>query len=262
MLCSCSIDKKDRYILLDSKEIVEPEPEDSVSFTRRTLVEEYTGQMCVNCPSGHAELSKVTAAYGNEVVILGIHAGSLAIEDNMEGGLMTPDGNVYAQRYGVTAYPSIVINRSAEPISSVGNWMGSIRGSVTTDEAKAALNITAATAQDNGVVTIKVHTDITANKRVNETMKYQVIIAENNIVTYQVLQSGDYDMNYVHNHVYRAAANGTEGTELTVSEGKATSYDCSITAKPTWNLDNVSIIGVLSNADGVVQVQHIDKLEI
>ena len=44
------------------------------------LVEEFTGQKCINCPEAHEELAKIQKEYGEDNVIsVCIHASALAV---------------------------------------------------------------------------------------------------------------------------------------------------------------------------------------
>ena len=69
-LSSCAnVDEGDRYIKVESSDA-----------KRAVLVEEFTGQKCINCPEAHEELTKIQKEYGEDNVIsVCIHASALAV---------------------------------------------------------------------------------------------------------------------------------------------------------------------------------------
>ena len=81
---------------------------------RKVLVEEFTGQRCLNCPAAAEELSRLQAQYGADtLVVVAIHGGRLAIMPK-EGlvGLATPLGNSYAEHWGyANSVPKVLVNR-------------------------------------------------------------------------------------------------------------------------------------------------------
>ena len=72
--------------------------------TKRTLLEEMTGQSCQNCPKGHLALEKLETIYGDRFIPICYH---IYTGDKLESGMTD-----YAQSFlGLTAAPSAVINR-------------------------------------------------------------------------------------------------------------------------------------------------------
>lgn len=111
--CSEEILEGDRY-----KEMAFVEPK------RHILIEDFTGQKCRNCPEAHQVIDELQALYGDYVIAVAIHAdlGSNGVFGIAEGkdtntiGLMQPEGDEYAMRWGVSFLPAGLINRNSKPL--------------------------------------------------------------------------------------------------------------------------------------------------
>lgn len=251
-----NVSEDERFILVETSDI---KPADTTKFAQRTLIEEYTGQMCVNCPGGHSALATITAANAGKTVVVGIHAGSLAVEEPY--GFMTPEGNTYAERYGVTAYPSIVINRKTEAIKNVSTWSAEVNKHIRKGSAPAGIEIkTVARTNPDATITLDISSTLTANGADLSNLKYQVIMTESSIVSWQAFGDGSYDLEYMHNHVYRKSANGVDGDGVRISASEPYLHTCTLTYMPYSNESKAAIVGILYNANGVIQVteQHVN----
>lgn len=245
-----NVSEEERFILVESNE---NKPADTTMFAQRTLIEEFTGQMCVNCPGGHSALATIAAANAGKAVIVCIHAGALAIEE--PNGFMTPDGNTYADRHGVTAYPSIVINRKSEAIRNVSTWGAEVNKYISKGLAPAGIEIkTEARTNPDATITLDISSTLTANGADLNNLKYQVIMTESNIISWQALGDGSYDLEYMHNHVYRKSANGVDGDGVSIIGTTPTTHNCTLTYTPYNEKSTASIVGILYDANGVIQV--------
>ena len=84
---------------------------ETTEATKCVLIEDFTGQKCVNCPNAAEEAHKIQEMYGtNKVVVVSILAGFMGVPV-AKGGLMTDTGNEYADYWKVEAYPSGLIDR-------------------------------------------------------------------------------------------------------------------------------------------------------
>ena len=43
------------------------------SFTKKVLIEEFTGHRCTNCPAAAKEISAIQNIYGDQVIAIAIH---------------------------------------------------------------------------------------------------------------------------------------------------------------------------------------------
>ena len=253
---SCSnIDEGDRLIYVKPAEV-----------GRAVLIEDLTGQRCINCPTGTDIITGIIKTYGEDnVIAVGIHCGPLGFAGNSKSvGLKTDTGDEYYTHWANgtnLGQPSAIFNRKKGkgPIDNLNNWAAEV-GLIISEKANLSVNI--ANAYD--AKTRKLTTKVGAFG-VNGTVsgKLQVWIVEDGIKAMQLMPDGSANQEYIHNHVFRAAVNGTWGEAITVKEGETTSNDYSYVLPETWNADNISVVAFVYNGNGVENVakKHIVEHE-
>lgn len=242
---SCSnIDEGDRLIYVKPAEV-----------GRAILIEDFTGQRCVNCPTGTEIINGIVDTYGEDnVIAVGIHSGPLGFAGNSKTpGLMTDTGNEYYTRWdkeNKMGQPWVIFNRKTSPDSHYNNWAAMV-GTIISEKANLSVNI--ANAYDAATRTLT--TTVGAfgtNGTVNG--KLQVWIVEDGVTALQMMPDGKPNKEYVHNHVFRAAVNGTWGEDVTVKEGETTTMKYSYKLPETWNADNIAVVAFVYNDGGVENV--------
>lgn len=251
---SCSnIDEGDRLIYVKPAEV-----------GRAVLIEDLTGQRCINCPTGTDIINGIIQTYGEDnVIAVGIHSGPLGFTGNSKRvGLMTDTGDEYYTYWANgtnLGQPSAIFNRKKEPSDNLNNWAAEV-GLIISEKANLSIDITNAYDAKKRELTTKVGA-FGVNGTVNG--KLQVWIVEDGIKAMQMMPDGSANQEYIHNHVFRAAVNGTWGEEVTVKEGETTSKDYSYVLPETWNADNISVVAFVYNGKGVENVakKHIVEHE-
>lgn len=253
---SCSnIDEGDRLIYVKPAEV-----------GRAVLIEDLTGQRCINCPTGTDIINGVIETYGEDnVIAVGIHCGPLGFAGNSKRvGLMTDTGVEYYKHWANgtnLGQPSAIFNRKKGkgPIDNLNNWAAEV-GLIISEKANLSVDIANAYDAKTRTLTTKV-----GAFGVNGTVsgKLQVWIVEDGIKAMQMMPDGSANQDYIHNHVFRAAVNGTWGEEVTVKEGETTSKDYSYVLPETWNAENISVVAFVYNDNGVENVakKHIVEHE-
>lgn len=253
---SCSnIDEGDRLIYVKPAEV-----------GRAVLIEDLTGQRCLNCPTGNDIITDIIKTYGEDnVIAVGIHCGPLGFAGSSKRvGLMTDTGVEYYKYWANgtnLGQPSAIFNRKKGkgPIDNFNNWAAEV-GLIISEKANLSVNIANAYDAKTRTLTTKV-----GAFGVNGTVsgKLQVWIVEDGIKAMQLMPDGSANQEYIHNHVFRAAVNGTWGEEVTVKEGETTSKDYSYVLPETWNADNISVVAFVYNGKGVENVakKHIVEHE-
>lgn len=242
---SCSnIDEGDRLIYVKPAEV-----------GRAILIEDFTGQRCINCPTGTEIINGIVSTYGEDnVIAVGIHSGPLGFAGNSKTvGLMTDTGNEYYTRWdkeNKMGQPWVIFNRKTSPDSHYNNWAAMV-GTIISE--KANLSVKIANAYDAATRTLT--TTVVADG-VNGTVngKLQVWIVEDGVKALQMMPDGSANKEYVHNHVFRAAVNGTWGEDVTVKEGETTTKQYSYKLPEAWNADNIAIVAFVYNDGGVENV--------
>lgn len=237
------VDEADRYIKADMPET-----------GRNVLVEEFTGQFCINCPDGHAIIKNIKDLYGEKVITVGIHAGQLAWDDVKQGGLKTVDGDAYASKWNVLSYPSIVVNHQGSAISNMAQWQDAVQKAMGLD-AKASIELEATLTEDGKSVNVSAKMIAEANVSAN----YQVWLTESGITALQQdMSAAGYNLNYVHNHVYRASVNGVGGEKVSLASGVYTEKSNTMSLDSAWKVKNLAVVAFLYDENGVIQVEEVE----
>ena len=234
---------------LDENERLIEAPLQPEEIVRNVLVEDFTGQNCVNCPTAHEIVEQLQEQYGREhLVAVSIHGGSLAIhEDDRAYGLANDLGEEYNRFWEVKEWPKGMVDRS--PLLSHLSWTAKI----VDDYVKyTPLDIEIATTfnENNRELTV----DVTTNSTEALAGKLQIWLTEDEIVAPQYMPNGRRDNSYVHNNVLRAAVNGTWGTDYEVSRNGSTHDTFTYEIREDWDADNIAVVAFVYDNDGVVQV--------
>ena len=218
-------------------------------ISRAVLVEEFTGQRCVNCPKAATEIERLQEEYGKEnVIAVAIHSGPLAIySTDKVMGLRTALGDEYYDYWKVEAEPSGLVNRSGG-VMLLDKWASRVHQDL---QNEASVELTAkAKITDNGLIEIGI--EYLSVK--DFTGKLQAWIIEDGIVGLQMQPDGTLNREYVHNHVLRSAINGIWGDNVIWPSGKQGILSFTAEIQEDWNHKNLSVVAFVYNEDGVQQV--------
>lgn len=237
LLSGCSsIDPDERFIEVEA-----------VTPKRAVLLEEFTGQYCTNCPSGHDIAASLVKQYGDAFIPVSIHGGPLSIAaGSIPGieGLAVPDGETYYNNAGSPNLPCGIVDGKGSPIERE-DWSEAVRKEFET-EAPAAIDVVANYSQGN------IGIDVTVKPTADFEGRMQVWLTESGIVSLQV-NKGDYVFDYVHNHVFRAAVNGINGDPVSVSRNVFLEKSFSIATDSNWKPENMEAVVFIRNSSGVLQ---------
>lgn len=242
---SCSnIDEGDRLIYVKPAEV-----------ERAILIEDFTGQRCINCPTGTEIINGIVDTYGEDnVIAVGIHSGPLGFAGNSKTvGLMTCTGNEYYTRWdkeNKMGQPWVIFNRKTSPDSHYNNWAAMV-GTIISEKANLSVKIANAYDAATRTLTTTVEAD-GVNGTVNG--KLQVWIVEDGVKALQMMPDGKSNKEYIHNHVFRAAVNGTWGEDVTVKEDETTTKQYQYVLPEAWNADNIAVVAFVYNDGGVENV--------
>lgn len=221
-----------------------PPQVDTTGYVKRVLVEDFTGQRCVNCPDAAQMLTQLKEeTYGDRMILVAMHAGGLS--------LGTPLNNDVAQTYmealGMGANnPAISIDRVYNDDGVYTNWPNQIasRAAVSTPcEVRSFVSM----GSDRNV---SVLAQVSFSSTVNDSLGVQHWFVEDSIVGFQLTHEGS-SMDYVHNHVFRDCLyDDVWGVPLSTTDDggylAGQSYMSSATPGYTipddWDMDNLSIV--------------------
>lgn len=203
---------------------------------KKVLLEDYTGQRCVNCPAAHEIAHQLQEAYGEEnLIIVAAHTGFFAdpVGEPFDYDFRTDAGNAYASYFNVQTYPTGMVDR----VNSGGNYLIDKDGWGTQ---------VAAQFEETPIVNIDIQPEVSGNQvsgkinlffleNLSAQANIQIWITEDSIVSPQVIPGG-VDDEYVHMHVLRGSLNGDWGNALPAATYNADD-EISIDI-PTYNFGN------------------------
>lgn len=219
---------------------------------RAVLIEDFTGQRCVNCPNATDEIDALQEQYGDSAVIaVAIHGGSFGFSGtNKLVGLANDLTKGYCTYWNVDAYgqPIGAINRGG--LVKYDTWASAVR---TALQQTAPLNLSLYCNYNEVDNTVDITTTAYGTNG-TITGKLQLWVVEDSIVALQLLPDGSADYNYVHNHVLRATINGEWGEAITVTEGHTVTARHELKLESSWVPKNLHIIAFVYDDNGVQQV--------
>lgn len=186
---------------------------------KKVLIENFTGQSCGNCPSGHQSIDHAIASFDDAFVHVSHHSG------------YTPDAFTtvhdvnYTWLYNSSSLyaPACMFNRMPfeDGLTSVvfipmetKNLDAAIKKSLN---VPPYVGITLSNSFDKssmqGVLSVDVHTFVHPS---NSPHRLNIFLTQDNIVAYQSNGGADY----IHQHVFRDALTGTWGEPIQLVEGE------------------------------------------
>ncbi|MDI1354420.1 MAG: Omp28-related outer membrane protein [bacterium] len=109
-----------------------------VSNFKKSLLEDYTGQTCPNCPDAAQTATALAEQYPKNLVVIAVHAGSFAdlALPTFTNDFRTTAGDAWKNNFNIIAFPSGMVNRKVYPGSSSvlllrTKWSGAVAQSTT-----------------------------------------------------------------------------------------------------------------------------------
>jgi len=224
-------------------------PVDTAVVLKNVLLEDFTGQRCVNCPLGAEVIEQLHAAQPERFIAVGVYSGPFG--KNNSGALLpltTEDGCTYYDYWKVESQPGGMVNRDGRLLYNVNEWTAGVMGQLT-QPARVKMDLKA-TLRDHAVDILVQETGLSGTV----TGKLQVWVVEDGIVAIQLMPDGSSNRSYVHNHVLRTAVNGTWGTDLTIAAGEQQEHTFSQPISDEWNPARLSVVAFVYGDSGVEQV--------
>ncbi len=247
-----------------------------ISNGRKSLLIDFTGHHCPNCPEGHRKIKELQEAFPNAIVPVAVHATYFANSDpndehfysdyttnvgNELGG--SPDGTTPGH-FNIISLPVGAVNSFvSDAVSSPSNWASELAKYVSAyPEVSIEINpeINATDSTINATVKVKNLIQSTRN------LKLGVYLIESGILSWQE-DSGAASSpveNYEHNHILRAGFTETFGIDI--NTGNATmnveniiSKDFLLSIDKKWKLENCGIVAFVYDNDSKEVIQAEEK---
>lgn len=195
---------------------------------RKVLLEDLTGHTCPNCPAATDVALGLHALYGEDLIIVGVHASAFAdpAAPPFETDFRTLAGEEYLTTFGVTGLPAGLINRrpfSGSIIVGDGNW-GSAVAEIINTPAEVEV-IFDAVSYNTGTNTVSMTLKVVPVVALTGDHNLTIYLTEDSVVDAQIDNrvSPPNVLDYLHRHVLRGNVNSTWGQ--TVVSGSAAAGD-------------------------------------
>ncbi|MBP6099959.1 MAG: Omp28-related outer membrane protein [Flavobacterium sp.] len=203
-----------------------------INYTKRVLVEDFTGTWCGWCPRVSYGAEQVVAQT-DKAEIVAIHQGS-------------DPYNISTGSYSVTGYPTANLNRTTtweypEP-SNVNQVVALTNG--TNPKLGVAINSTLANGSISADVKVKFGFDFTNLKLVVYVVENGLIYNQTNYTTYY--GGGSVIPNFVHNHVLRKIVTDISGDVITGNTNQNDVYTKNFTFAVPSNVSNSSNLDIVA----------------
>jgi len=250
---------------------------DAVAGFKKTLLEDYTGHKCGNCPAAARLASTLVAQYQSSLVVIAVHAGFFA---KTSGGTVTPFTDSYTctvgndwdatSGFGVSTAgnPNGMVNRKVYPgftLVHKDTWATTV-GLAMSDPFIVKMNVN--TKYDHTYRALTVDTKLTFLQSYANNVKLQLVLTEDSIVGPQLDYAqtpDDYVEDYEFEHMLRTAINGSWGqiakTGPIAAQSTATITNKCFAVDPKFNDKHLYLVAFVYDENTKVVLQ-VEKLKI
>ena len=247
---------------------------------RKVILEDFTGHTCVNCPTAHKIAEDLQALYGNQLIVVSIHAGPFAkpktSPPGFEADYRTSEGNAIFNFFNVQSTPIGMVNRIKQ---SNGGYLVE-KGAFATEVSKQIDSLPeepdmyiylepSFNASDS---ILDLNTEVTfLNALPSGKYNLCIMITENDIVSAQDNNDPSIGIvgkipDYHHKHMLRGMLSPDFGDEILdgnpqVNQAIQKSYS-QYKLGNGWNPDNCHIVAFVYYADGPNQNEIIQAQEV
>lgn len=242
-----------------------PGPQEKV---KKILLEDYTGHKCNNCPEAAEIAHGIKNSYGEQVVVLAIHAGYYSTPDasgDFSQDFRTTVGNEMHDFFGFFAYPVGMVNRAPYGGSRMifsDDWESAV-AAIIEDEAEAGITITR--TYDEGSRKLDCILESEFYEELDGVYNICLFLTESGIIAPQLTDTGVME-NYEHNHMLRASLNGTWG-EPVGEDGLAVTgttllNEYSITLDNSFSDHHCQLVAFIYNTESyeIVQAEEVSVM--
>jgi len=230
------------------------EPEEVI---QKVLLEDYTGHKCVNCPAAAKLAGDLKEAYGDQLIIMAVHAGFFATPAGppFDLDLRTAIGDQWNAYYNVIGNPQGLVNRklyNGAALLPPASWGEKIQEVITNETPQASIEIETSYNAEFRILDVEVNSKFLSE--ISETYYLQLVLVEDSIPGAQSNNNasvGDTPVieDYVHRHVLRQDINGlngeivNDGEAIVVNEVYTNNY--SLTLNADYKAQHCSVIAFL-----------------
>jgi uncharacterized alkaline shock family protein YloU len=238
---------------------------------RKILLEDYTGHTCGNCPRAAEKAFELQETFGDQLVILSVHAGFFSnTSSNYPTDFTSETGDTWNNFFGNSnaGNPNGMVNRMNYPndhILQFNEWEQNIQVELL-KPVSVDLEIVTSYSQSNDLICVDIQTKILNSTE--ESLSLTVLIIEDKIISkqtdYQTKQG--YVDEYEQNHVLRKGLNSPWGELIGqegIQEGDYFIHRYSTEKDPSWDINNISVVAFVSKTNSYevlqAEVSHLNE---
>lgn len=250
-MVSCEvIPEGDRFIPIDVKET-----------NRTTLLIEFSGLRCMNCPNAAEEAHDMLSLYGDNLLVVEMHPKSNSMTHaKAEWDYTCEASDTYYTYFGgssTTPFPTGVINMTP---AEDGKYFLEypLWGAAYQESASkiSHIDIQQAVRYDASSRTVVMDAYITNLSTIDMKVQHIVWLTEDSIVGPQVMPDGSQNKEYVHNHVLRDAITDVWGDSLAITAGATEIVTLDYPLPEKVNPTNCNIISLVLKDKEVIQAKE------
>ena len=222
---------------------------------RAVLIEDYTGQYCVNCPRATEEIERLVEQYGDSVVIaVAIHSGPFSKFKGEPSPLYTEVGDQYFAKWNLSSQPVGLVDRlfGSMPLNFT-DWGGGVNYELA---YKAPVSLMTTTSFDDEMRTASIQVQTVGLDSACVSGKLQVWLIEDSIDSFQSMPDGSMQEHYNHMHVFRASVNDPWGDAVSVDHGEVAVKNYEFVIEQAWVPEHCALVTFLFDDNGVRQVSR------
>lgn len=240
----------------------------------KILLEDFTGHQCGNCPRAHEQLEILEETYGENLIVVALHAGGFAATFPAAG--YVPDYTTEMGDELLTLYdadneglPVGMVNRrtwaDGKVLQKFASW-GTQISTILAETPQLSIELSAEMSDNE---TLDVDADLTYFAAGNSDHHLVVIVTEDSIYSKQ----SDYDLSsgyvsdYHHKHMMRGSiTSGNFGEQLTsntIAIGEIFSREYQFAWNTDWDASNCHIVAyVIDNTTKeIIQAEQVSISE-
>lgn len=219
---------------------------------RTTLIVEFSGLKCNNCPLAAEEAHNLLAMYGEKLVVVEMHPASNSLTNGgTKWDYTCLSADEYYKYWNIPFLPYGVINMSQQ--TEYQEW-----GSAYQQSSKMVSPITL-TQQVNidSTNTLQIEACINNLSYQHLDVQYIAWLTEDSIVGGQLMPDGKTQKkDYVHNHILRDAITDIWGMPIEVSAETSTTIPLNYTLPEKVVVKNCNIVGIVMKDGEAIQVNE------
>lgn len=222
-----------------------------IETSKKVLIEDFTGQLCHNCPYAAETIRDIQRLYGEDhIIAVAIHGGDLSIDETTNPlGLATPQGTAYQRYWGVNHWPCGMVDRKG--ILEHTSWSGMVTQRLQ-KSPQATISIANILDTENNRLKI----DVTTEAEQDFIGKLQIWLTEDSVCCPQIMPDGEIDGFYLHRHVFRASVNASYGDDISMTAGSRQTVCYEYQLNDMWDTSQLYVVAFIYNdSDGVLQAE-------